>query len=280
MKGTTSVKKFSIGVLWPLLAFSCWAQPVPPTTNPLDGATPHVLKAAEPSSTYALSNLDEINYYNGTVSFTLPLLSIGGRGDVSHTVLLGIKPPQYSVDASFNSDDTNINGPNARYFDTQGHVDGYHPYDPGYGPGILMIKRSVALPIACPGTNPSYVYQRSFVQLVYITSGGAEYELYDQNFGSSGGLLTSDSPDCGPAAGQNPGRGTTFKDHNGQGLWFEAPPGTDPAFDVFVVPTAGGGSATEPSLAISGTLYFPDGSRSIIDNGRTLSKIDRNGNTT
>jgi RHS repeat-associated protein len=276
MKGTTSVKKLSISVFLQLVALACWAQPVPPTTNPLDGATPHALKAAEPSSTYPLSNLDEINYYNGTVSFTLPLLSIGGRGEVSHTVLLGIKPPQYSVDASFNSDDTSINGTNARYFDTQGHLNGYHPYDPGYGPGILMVKSSVALPIACSGSNPSYVYQQSFVHLVYATSGGAEYELYDQNFGFGGGLLTSDSADCGPAPGYDPGRGTTFKDRNGQGLWFEA---TGPIYDAFVVPPAGGGDATFPSISISGTLYFPDGSRSIIDNGRTMSKIDRNGNT-
>src|SRR5258708_7650492 len=115
------------------------AQAVPPTTNPLDGVTPHALKAGEPSSTYIFSNFHQINYYNGSVSVTLPLVRIGGRGEVSHTVALGIKPPAATVAASFSEDEQNI-----RYFNTQADFDGYHPYDPGYGPGILLIKRSVA----------------------------------------------------------------------------------------------------------------------------------------
>jgi RHS repeat-associated protein len=236
------------------------AQPNPPATNPLDGVTPHALKAGEPSSTYTLSNIDQINYYNGTVSASLPILHISGRGEVSHTVAVGIQPPVWSVTSSFSQTDHQYTS-----FHTRASIDGYHPFQVGYGPGILMIKRSVAGIENCQG---SYRYNSVFTHLVYAVSGGAEYELYDT---SSAGVFIDDGA-CGRTP---PYRGPVFTDRNGMGMIFVA---KAPVPDDVTIPE-GDSNATNVNTSISGTLYFRDGSQSVIDNGRTTQKIDRHGNT-
>jgi len=61
------------------------------TTKPTDGATPLGLQAGAPAGGYSLSGFDNVNLYNGSLSFALPLLSIGGRGGASHTIMLPIE---------------------------------------------------------------------------------------------------------------------------------------------------------------------------------------------
>src|SRR6185503_21162263 len=61
------------------------------TTKPTDGATPLGLQAGAPAGAYSLSGFDNVNLYNGNLSFALPLLSIGGRGGASHTIVLPIE---------------------------------------------------------------------------------------------------------------------------------------------------------------------------------------------
>ena len=44
-----------------------------------------------PQSSYALGSIDHVNYYNGSVNFTLPLLTIGGRGTVSRNIVTPVQ---------------------------------------------------------------------------------------------------------------------------------------------------------------------------------------------
>jgi len=56
-----------------------------------DGGTPLALKPGAPAGSYALSDLDNINPYNGSLNFRLPLMTIGGRGTAGCTMTLPIE---------------------------------------------------------------------------------------------------------------------------------------------------------------------------------------------
>jgi RHS repeat-associated protein len=270
MKVTSAMRLLKTPVMVCGLACVAAAQPYPPVRNPLDGVTPHALKAGEPSSTYALSGLDQLNYYDASVNVNIPLLKIGGKGEVSHSVTVPIKPALWTVSSSFRTDDE---GNHKRYFDTQASINGYHPYDPGYGPGILLIKRSVTGLIACPGGGSSHV--KSFVHLTYVTAGGSELELYDNAFASSYGIKSVNA-NCALDSINNHGRDNVFKDRDGSGITFVS---DTLVGDDFSVAGSGNEAATQPSPSVTGTMYLRDGSRAVISEGRTMQKIDRNGNT-
>ena len=61
------------------------------TSKPTDGSTPLGLQAGAPAGSYSLSGFDNVSLYNGSLNFGLPLLSIGGRGGASHTIMLPIE---------------------------------------------------------------------------------------------------------------------------------------------------------------------------------------------
>ena len=59
------------------------------------------LAPGSPASSYALSGLDHINYYNGLLNTEIPVLTIGGRGSASRTITIPIQR-QWSVDNTVN----------------------------------------------------------------------------------------------------------------------------------------------------------------------------------
>src|SRR5262245_52576969 len=54
-------------------------------------STPPGLAPGAPAGSYALSDLDNINLYNGNLNFRLPLLKMGGRGGAGYTMMLLIE---------------------------------------------------------------------------------------------------------------------------------------------------------------------------------------------
>jgi hypothetical protein len=44
-----------------------------------------------PASSYALSGVDHLNYYNGSVNLNIPVIAFGGRGDVTSSVTIPIQ---------------------------------------------------------------------------------------------------------------------------------------------------------------------------------------------
>ena len=255
---------------------------VPPTTNPLDGVTPHSLKPADPTNTYTLEKFEQLNYYNGTVSIQIPLLTIAGRGDLSYQLSVSIKPSVWSAETNYSNDNTvSQDGSFIRAFRSAATFEWWHPHDPGFGPGFVVIKRSVEGPRKC-GTGQSSVYTRSFTHVAYI-SGGTEYELYDTVFPAyTSGLLNVSTGDCSVFPDTKPpgwtstwgSRGSTFRDRSGAGLTFVA---SEPIADVY---SAGDGvvDTTQPDMSVNGTLYFRNGSRASVDNGRIVKIVDRHGN--
>src|SRR5215203_3699923 len=68
------------------LSFAVTAQ----TKSATDGSTPLGLQPGAPAGSYALSGFDNVNLYNGNLSFQLSLLQVSGRGGAQMPVLLPI----------------------------------------------------------------------------------------------------------------------------------------------------------------------------------------------
>src|ERR1041384_4407654 len=68
------------------ISFAAAAQ----TRSATDGSTPMGLQPGSPSGSYALSGFDNVNLYNGNLSFQLSLLGVSGRGGAQMPVMLPI----------------------------------------------------------------------------------------------------------------------------------------------------------------------------------------------
>lgn len=60
-------------------------------TSVTDGSTPLGLAPGAPAGSYPLSHLENINLFNGSLNFRLPLLQVGGRGEAGYTMTLPIE---------------------------------------------------------------------------------------------------------------------------------------------------------------------------------------------
>jgi hypothetical protein len=67
------------------------------TTSNTDGRTPSGMQAGSPAGSYALSGFDNVNLYNGNLSFRLPLLKVGGRGSAQMGVMLALNLKSWHV---------------------------------------------------------------------------------------------------------------------------------------------------------------------------------------
>lgn len=218
---------------------------------PTDGFTPEGLKAGAPAGSFQLSGFDNINYFNGNLNFTLPLLRAGGRGGVGYTIPLRIERKWLAI-KTFNGGYVHTPEPND-----------WQDIDPGYGPGIL-IGRVIGL----PGQNCGSVgtsYTETLTRLTFTAGDGTEYQLRDKS-SLNGGSSTTTWSYCD--VGYTPNRGKTFVTDDGSGVTFVS---DDDIYDAY------NGGTTE-RLYPSGYLMLPDGSRYRIDYGYVMWIRDRNGN--
>ena len=58
------------------------------TLSVTDSSTPPAVAAGIPLSSYALSNIDTVDPYTGSVNIHIPLYKVGGRGNAGYTVTL------------------------------------------------------------------------------------------------------------------------------------------------------------------------------------------------
>ena len=89
------------------------------------GGTPSLLTPGAPAGAYPLEGFDTVNLFNGNLNFSLPILTIKGRGNVSHTINLRIEQ-RWQVDgysAAFG-----VYVPMAHW---------WTGIEPGYGPGTM-----------------------------------------------------------------------------------------------------------------------------------------------
>lgn len=105
------------------IAFCLFALSVPTQAqSATDGSTPAGYTAGAPAGSYSLSGFENINFFNGNLNFTLPLLKIQGRGESGHAIVLKRENKW-----------TMFKGP--AYF--YAHSNGWQNIQAGYGAGTL-----------------------------------------------------------------------------------------------------------------------------------------------
>jgi RHS repeat-associated protein len=93
-----------------------------------DNMAPMGIAPGAPAGSYALSDLESINLFNGNLSFHLPLLQVGGRGEARHTIALAITEQRWGTKVV-------ENGTVVPRFN-------WRPRRAGYGPGVLHFHRT------------------------------------------------------------------------------------------------------------------------------------------
>src|SRR5262245_32150815 len=99
-------------------------------TTPTDGFTPKALAPGAPAGSYALSGFENVNLFNGSLGFHLPLLAIGGRGSAGYTITLPIEQKWQVLTFAVPFPGSNpILSPIGEF---------WPGLEPGYGPGVLQ----------------------------------------------------------------------------------------------------------------------------------------------
>jgi RHS repeat-associated protein len=244
---------------WLLILF-CFVMLVPTsieaqTTSPTDTTTPLALSPGSPVGSYAVSGFENVNPYNGNLSFHLPLISIGGRG-VATSSVLGIDSKGWTVRHVATTD--------ANGFPVDVYTPVANPWTPraGYGAGKMVGRRSGLYPDQTCGAT-RYIYQQTLTRLTFIASDGTEYEFRDDLTGGQPAPVTN------PCATTGAPRGTVFVTADGNAATFIS----DAVINDRL--TSGGGGSV---VNVSGYLMLRDGMRYRVDNGNVSWVRDRNGN--
>jgi hypothetical protein len=236
------------------------------SAKPTDGSTPLGLSPGAPAGSYGLSRIDNINLYNGSLNFRLPLLGIGGRGGAQHTVMLPVEQDWMVEKYTITYPECWPDGGCGQVTETHYYPenDWWQLLKPGYGPGVMHIRYGGYLKQTCQRT-PTFsedLYRMTLTRLTFTASDGTEYEFRDQQ---TGGQVSTVSA----CATSGASRGSVFVTADGTSATFISD--TD-IYDRYLMDTA------NPSNNISGYLIMRDGTRYRIDGGRVSWIRDRNGN--
>lgn len=238
-----------------LLVLLCLARAHAQSSYPTDGSTPTGLKPGAPAGSYALSGFDNINLYNGSLGFRLPLIGIAGRGGVQHTMMLPIEKKWQVETYTVQGDD---------YTETHYYpeADWWEVSSPGYGPGVMHVRYGAFLTRPC-STDPILRAWRTLTRLTFTAADGTEYELRDQVTGGASYTV----PTC---ANSGKNRGKVFVTADGTAATFISDN------DIVDLYYSDGSGVTDQN--ISGYLLLRDSTRYRIDAGYVTWIRDRNGN--
>jgi YD repeat-containing protein len=105
------------------------------------------------AGSYSLSNFDAVNLYNGNLSFNLPLLIVGGRGQTGYTMGLNINSLHWKVESD------SVGGGGTE------HICVFNNCDPKY---IVTVTNSTVYETSfytCVGSNPCIYSGSTFAQI-------------------------------------------------------------------------------------------------------------------
>jgi RHS repeat-associated protein len=252
--------KHFIGIA--LLVLSLAASTQAQDVNGVAGSTPSGLAPGAAAGSYALSDFDSVNVYNGNVNFHLPLLGIGGRGGAQMTMMLSLDNPKWGVSHTMNAPDGDID------YSTPQRIKGGE--NPGLGPGRFVVEK-----VGVGKNSPNEgIYASTLTRIKFIAPDGTEYELRDTV--SDGQSKTYDT-NVQPFR-----RGSVFVSADGTAATFLSTntSGTSPV-DIYDDNTR----MSEPVTPVYGYLLLRDGTRFWIastESGARTPLIrwmrDRNGN--
>ena len=222
-------------------------------TSPTDGSTPLGIAPGAPAGSFALSDFENVNLYNGNLNFQLPLLRVGGRGGAGYTMTLKLDSKGWQVRHDVDPYQQDIYYPTPNWWSA---------IEPGYGPGVLQARVTGSGSQQCVNPPHDNVFQYTLTRLTFTLPDGTEYELRDQ--------LTNGQPmpiTINPCPSAGPLRGKVFSTADGSAVTFIS--------DTDVRDNLTGAGFT---YVLSGYLMLRDGTRYRIDNGYVTWMRDRNGN--
>lgn len=151
-----------------LTAFSARGQ------APTDNGAPLGLAPGSPEGAYALSGFENVNLYNGGLSFSFPVQQIGGRGAAGYMAHVPIET-KWMVTKNEWYDENNYN-----------LITWYVPsvaeyYGANYGPGSVSIRYSRWKPEGCYiGWDYYTTFRWATTSVIFTAPDGTEHELVDQ----------------------------------------------------------------------------------------------------
>ena len=166
----------------------------PQATSAQVGQTPPALLPGAPAGSYPVSDLEQVNLFNGNMLIRLQLLELKGRGDGAVTVTLPIEQHWRADEVEPNS-----------YFPM---FNWWRLGKPGYGPGHLV--RYI------DGFNNGGTGLTRLTRIVFVSPDGTEYEFRD--------MPDNVDPDDGDACLVTPGepcvRSSIFQTRDGSHMTF------------------------------------------------------------
>src|SRR5713226_1756969 len=109
------------------------------TSSTTDGSTPLGIATGAPEGSYALSGLDNVNLFNGALTFHVPVGAVVGRGNARYTMMLPVEQ-KWIVQTVFDEfSETNVIYPTSDWWSLK----------PGYGLGVLQGRQSGSQIITC-----------------------------------------------------------------------------------------------------------------------------------
>jgi RHS repeat-associated protein len=218
-----------------------------------------------PAGSYALSDFDNVNLFNGNLNFNLPLLSLTGRGSTGYTIPLKIERRWTTLTRPIT-----LPEPATEWYTSEVIRTGLQP---GYSPGVMQIYYSGYGDLPCyayGNPNPPRYYRQTMTKMIFTSSDGTEYEFVGQQGTGIGGTATISGCDWN-STGFN--RGKVFKSIDGSAMTFISD------VNIYDLKEVGSGDPSFPSAA-NGYLLFKDGTRYRIKDGFVRWTRDRNGNLT
>ena len=237
------------------------------SSSTTSGTTPLGIAPGAPAGSYALSGFESVNPYNGALNFRLPLLHVGGRGGVGHTI-------QFVAEQHWRVEKVDTSGVGYVY---RPDPNRWSTLDAGFTPGTMVGRRT-----GLSQENGTEVYcppdGTALTRFTFTAPDGTEYELRDAQ--SNGAAMDNVyQPDPGSQFScqlvATHFRGRVFATSDGTAATFISDlvindhcDGADPYSGL---------PAGEQSFA-SGYLFMRDGTCYRIDGGRVSWIRDRNGN--
>jgi len=216
-----------------------------------DGATPLGLSPGAPAGSYPLSDFEDVNLFNGTLNFSLPLVKIAGRGGAGYPLMLRIDHKWLVEKEPYDGQPpVNIYTPQPAWWTDLG-------WAPVYSMGRLEMRQGGSRDFVLGSDGCGYIHRQTLTRLTFTAPNGTEYELRDQ--------ASNGQPVSATCTAYN--RGTVFVTADGSAATFVSDTNiSDYQYD------------NPANIPPSGYMMLGDGTRFRVDGGNVTWMRDRNGN--